>query len=595
MEKNFSMRSQIKACGGVPALYINGKPYAAAAYMTYLENFNKYNDFANAGYKLFSVPVLFSSRWISITDGLTPFKKGIFDEKGSPDFSLFDEAVEKILDACPDAYIIPRVNLSMPLWWELENPDELNKKNGLPCRESFYSQKWRNDAVQLLRDFIQYSSTCRFAPHIAGYQIAGGNTEEWFHFDMNGGYGECAKESFREFLEEYHPEIEYRGLPDITLLDKKTDYFNDEYLTYYTEFANFRVAEAISIFAQAIKEETNNNVVVGTFYGYTLEVTNPLQGTHALNYILNDKNIDFICSPNSYIGVRSSDMDWTEMYPADSVRLHGKMCFQECDVRTHLTLPLSDKSPSTDPHRLLSAPIWQPKETKLQAMNEIRKSFARQLIKGNALWWFDMWGGWYADDDIMKEMAVYKNIYEQSLTYSDRGSKAEVAVFVDESAYKYLADCSRRCIFHTQRNELGIMGTPYDIYDANDFKSVYKNYKAVILLEAAKTECMKNAHKLCKADNIPCITTSEQKEKFTVNELREFCEKNGVHIFCETNDIIYVNENYLFIYAVDDGKKTLNLKKAKSVRELLGSDYFNKTSTFTLEMKKGESRLFALE
>ncbi len=594
MDKYTGIHSEIKDYGGVPTLYINGEPHAAVAYMTYLEKFNEYDDFAAAGYKFFSVPVLFSGRWISITDGLTPFKKGIFDKKGSPDFSLFDEAIEKILEARPDAYIIPRVNISMPVWWEKENPDELNYKDGVPCRESFYSAKWRNDASQFLREFTQYTNSCKYATHIAGYQIAGGNTEEWFHFDMNGGYGECAKPAFKAFLEQYYPEVEYKGLPDLVLLDKKDDYFNDEYLTRYIEFANFKVAEAISLFAQIVKEETGNCVVVGTFYGYTLEVTNPLQGNHALNYILKDKNIDFICSPNSYIGVRSPDLDWTEMYPADSVRLHGKMCFQECDIRTHLTQVPSEKDPSTDPYGLLEAPVWHPRDSKYQAVNEIRKSFARQLIKGNALWWFDMWGGWYADKDIMNEMSIYKSIYEQSITNADRCSKAEVAVFVDESAYKYLTNCSLRNIFHSQRSELSLIGTPYDMYDVYNFEAVYSKYKAIILLSNANTAYMETARNLCNENNVPYIMTSNLKEKFTVNELRDFCKKNGIHIYCETDDIIYVNESYICIYAVKAGKKTINLRDKRNVNELLGGTYQGTADTVTVEMQNGETKLFRL-
>ena len=595
MDKYAGIHSEIKDCAGVPTLYINGEPHAAVAYMTYLEKFNEYDDFAAAGYKFFSVPVLFSGRWISITDGLTPFKKGIFDEKGASDFSLFDEAVEKILDACPDAYIIPRVNISMPVWWEEENPEELNIKDGVPCRESFYSQKWRDDASAFLREFTQYVNSCKYAPHIVGYQIAGGNTEEWFHFDMNGGCGECAKSAFKAFLEEYYPETEYKGLPDLTLLSKKKNYINDEYLTRYIEFANFKVAEAISHFAQIVKEETGDNVVVGTFYGYTLEVTNSLQGNHALNYILKDKNIDFICSPNSYIGTRDPDTDWTEMYPADSIRLHGKMCFQECDIRTHLTEPLSQKDPSTDPHGLLEAPVWQPRASKYQAVNEIRRSFARQLIKGNALWWFDMWGGWYADEDIMNEMATYKSIYEQSITDADRSSVAEVAVFVDEGAYKYLTDSPFRNIFFNQRKELGFMGAPYDIYDVYDFEEVYKNYKAVILLSNAKTAYMENARKLCRKNDVPYIMTSSLKDKFTVKELRAFCKANGVHIYCETEDIIYANENYVCIYAVSEGEKTIKLGKQKNVQELLAGTYQSTSDSITVTMQKGETRLFRLD
>ena len=72
MSKYAGIHSEIKDCGGVPTLYINGEPHAAVAYMTYLEKFNEYDDFAAAGYQFFSVPVLFSGRWISRT--WTPLK-----------------------------------------------------------------------------------------------------------------------------------------------------------------------------------------------------------------------------------------------------------------------------------------------------------------------------------------------------------------------------------------------------------------------------------------------------------------------------------------------------------------------------------------
>lgn len=206
-----------------------------------------------------------------------------------------------------------------------------------------------------------------------------------------------------------------------------------------------------------------------------------------------------------------------------------------------------------------------------------------------------MWGGWYADDDIMNEMATYKTIYEQSITDSDRGSNAEVAVFVDESAYKYLTSCSLRNIFHSQREELGLMGTPYDIYDVYDFEAVYQKYKAVILLSSAKTTYMENARNLCKTNKVPYIMTSGIKEKFSVTELRSFCKTNGVHIYCESDDIVYVNENYICIYAVTEGEKTLDLGNEKNISELLGGTYQATAESITVNMQKGETRLFRLD
>ena len=123
----------------------------------------------------------------------------------------------------------------------------------------------------------------------------------------------------------------------------------------------------------------------------------------------------------------------------------------------------------------------------------------------------------------------------------------------------------------------------------------YQNYKAVILLSNARTVYMENARNLCRTNGVPYIMTSKLKDKFTVNELRAFCKTNGVHIYCETDDIIYVNENYICVYAVTAGDKTINLDKERNINELLGGTYKGTESTFTVKMQKGETRLFRLD
>ncbi len=595
MDKYKGIFSEIKNVGGVPTLCINGKAYPSAAYMTYFEQFNDYEKFTKAGYSFFSVPVLFAGRWINASADTPPFKKGIFDIKGSPDFSLFDEAMDRILTACPDAYVFPRVNISMPEWWEKENPDDVNiKSDGTTCRESMYSSKWREDAAEMLKEFVGYVNGSEYAAHIVGYQIAGGNTEEWFHFDTNAGFCKNAEKGFSDFLNEYYPDSDFSGLPDLSKLKKSGNYHNDEHLARFLEYASFAIADAITYFASVVKQETGGNVVVGTFYGYSLEVTTPLNGTHALKILLDDKNIDFICSPCSYIGSRDAASDWSEMYPADSVRLHGKMCFQECDIRTNLTTFICEKDPALDPNRVYTASIWKGPETKEESIANIRKAFCRQLIRGNGLWWFDMWGGWFSDSDIMSDMKLYKEIYAESLNDSNRKGKAEIAVFVDESAYKYMTDCSLRNSVYNQRKALGLMGTPYDIYDVFDFEKVADSYKAVIFMSSAKTERMKNALSLCREKDIPYIMSTPAKKEFSVKELRAFCEANGVEILCESDDIVYVNDNFVSVHAVTDGEKIIHLDSEKTVQKIIPAEEKTYVSdTIKITMKKGETVLFS--
>ncbi len=594
---NNIVSSCVRPLGGVPALFVDGKPFTAAAYMTYLEKFNEYDDFVKAGYNFFSVPVLFAGRWISATEGFKPFKKGIFDEKGKPDFTPYDEAINRILDICPGAYIIPRVNICMPLWWEKENPDGVNiMPGGKTLRESFYSEKWLNDAGKMLREFVAYSENAPYASHIIGYHIAGGNTEEWFHFDLNGGCCKNAEKGFAKYLYAHFPDMDYTGLPDLGKLHGKEIMHGDAYLAAFLEYASVAVADAICDFARAVKDECKGRVVVGAFYGYSLEVTSPLHGTHALEKLLNCESIDFISSPNSYIGIRDFACDWSEMYPADSVRLHGKMCFQECDIRTHLTVLLSEKDPETDPLKNLSFSIWLGPDTKEKSVGFMRKSFCRQLVKGNGFWWFDMWGGWYADSDLMKEMSAFRSVYENGLACENRGSVAETAAFIDESAYKLMTDCAARNVNFDLRKNLGCAGIAFDVYDLFDFERVYEKYDAVVFLSAAKTERMENALKICREKGLPYLLPDTEKMIFSPEEIRDFCRNNGVKVYTDNNDIIYINHNFAALCALSDGEKKIRLSGRHMIKDLFSGEASSfDTDEITVYMKKGEVRLFGID
>ena len=592
MAQERKTRSYVGDYGGVPTLFVNGAPFPAAAYMTYLEEYNDYASFAGAGYRLFSVPVLCAGRWInSAVDG-KPFHSGIFDKKDAPDFSALDASVRRVLSACPEAYIFPRINLSAPLWWIAEHPESTD---GTGKRELLFSEAYRALADKMLRTVIRHIQSSDYAPHIVGYQLAGGNTEEWFHFDLNGGYCENAIPAFNAYLDARCAGCGFTGLPDLSPLKAPGPLHNDEHLARYLEFANRAVADTIRGLCAAAKEETGGTLAVGTFYGYSLEVSSPLWGTHALRALLDCGDVDFICSPNSYIGTRAPDADWTEMYPADSVRLHGKLCLQECDVRTHLTRPLSEAAPEYDPEKRYAAPIWQPLKSKELAIGMLRKTFCRQLIRGNGFWWFDMWGGWYRDPELLMELEQMRKIYSESLARPDRKSVAEFAVFVDETAYRQMTESPLRDVPYRQREQLGRMGAPYDVYDAGDFETVYKRYKAVLFASACLTELLLRAKALCGENRVPCLAVSEAKPLFSPSELRDFCKTNGVHLYCETDDIIYVNGNYLAVHATGDGVKTVSLGGVYSYRELLTErGARGKSETLRIRMKKNETALFAV-
>ncbi len=585
--------SCVELYGGVPTLFINGEPFPAAAYMTYLFERGHYYDFAKAGYKLFSLPVLFAGRWINSTaKDMKPFHKGIFDSKDSPDFTTLDYNISHIINMCPDAYIIPRINMSMPMWWIREHLDELDGTNE---RESFYSDIWLHDAEEMLSVFIGHINNAPYAPNIAALQLADGNTEEWLHFDLNAGILPAAERKYRAYLEEEYPDVTFPGLPDISLLNKSGDVHGDINLYRFLRFSNTRISDVISYLAGVAKQKNCCKTAVGVFYGYSLEITSPLWGTHALNRLLTSDSVDFICSPCSYLGVRDPATDFTEMYPAASVRLHGKMCMQECDMRTHMTRPLGEAAPEYDPENHYWGKIWQALHDVDVSIYQMRKAFGRQLVYGNGFWWFDMWGGWYDDPVLMSEIRRFREIYEESMKVPDRSSVAQFAVFIDEAAYSEMTDCAYRNAICGQRKALGYIGAPYDIYDIRDFIAVYKRYKAILFITVSRTPNFIKAISLCDADKVPYLSNSALKTEFAADELRNFCKNAGVHLYCETDDIIYANKKYLVIHSPAGGKRTLRFPDAVSLVDLMDESPASRYDTLqTINMKKGETRLFSL-
>ena len=592
MKPKGELRSYVASCGGVPALYVNGEPFPAAAYITYLQAYHDYAGFAAAGYRLFSVPVLFAGRWINAAVEGVPFHKGIFDEKDRPDFSSLDSAVRGVLAVCPEAFVLPRLNCAMPLWWIAAHPEDTD---GTGKRELLFSEAYRAAAAEMLREVIRHVSQSDYAAHIVGYQVAGGNTEEWFHFDLNGGCCQNAEPLFNAYLRRNAPDCGFSGLPDLAPLQGAGPYHGDAKLTAYLEFANTEVARTVCALCAAAKEAVNNRLVVGTFYGYSLEVSSPLWGTHALKTLLECDSVDFICSPNSYIGVRAPDADWTEMYPADSVRLHGKLCMQECDIRTHLTKPLWQAAPEFDPEKRYTAPIWQGLAAPEDSVSMLRKTFCRQLIKGNGFWWFDMWGGWYRDAALHAEAARMKAVYDDSFRAPDRTGAAQLAVFSDETAYRYLTDCDLRGLAFRARIPLGCMGAPYDMYDVSDFAAVFQRYRAVVFLSDVPTPQMRRALALCSETGVKYLALSAGQAELSAARLRAFCDACGVHVYCRSDDIVYVNRSYFALYAVSAGEKTVSFEDVTAYRELLAENGLcGVAKTLTLRMRANETRLFRI-
>lgn len=525
-----SITSSVRCYLGRPTLFINNHPVPAAAYITYFTDKNRYQDFADAGFTLFSMPIFFATRGINALSGIPPFADGIFEHR-EPDFSVLDREVMRILNACPDGLIFPRINLSLPQWWDDENPDELcdtGWKDG-PRRTCFASDRWAEETKRMLRLVIEHISESDYVDHIFGYQLAGGNTEEWFSFDRKGSVGIRSREKFQEAC--------LAG----TYADTGSD---------YQQFLSDTVARRVCEFAAYTKELTERKLIVGSFYGYSTTCVEPFMNHAALKTVLDCPDIDFLCAPLSYDEARPAGRDHASQTVLDSLKLHGKLHFSENDTRTDLSGP-----PFDIPH--YQSKVWYgpDRNTSQQIM---KMHFARALCHGHAFWWFDMWGGWFARPEYMAIVRRSRQILQEAERKS-LASCAKAAVFVDERSFCRVpeGDITPKHVCYHSLKALGKTSVPYDIYLIDDFETVRSRYHAFIFMVPLETAAVTAALAQCDAAALPYLILDGSNWDLSPDELRTFFRAAGVIPYYDHDTVVYENEGYFFLHACKPGPHPL--------------------------------------
>ena len=596
------LKSSVRIKNGTPCLTIDGKDVPAMAYTTYFGERHRYEDFASAGYRIFFVNASLTALPInSAATGFTPFRVGVF-EGDTEDYSEFESGVNAVLKACPNAIIFPRIFVSMPKRWIEENPKEtvITAKGGY--REMLFSEVFRRDGAAYLRRFVSHVKKAPYQDRIGGWQICGGQTQEWFHHDAGGSLCENAEVYYHRYLASLglekaplpRPEsYRYHGTAENT----------DENARRYAEFSSLAVAETVECFAKAIKEETGGTQIVGTFYGYSYEAPydSVLSGSYALSPLLQSEYLDFFSSPNAYVGGRSFGMDWGDMIPVDSVKHHGKLPFIECDIRTHLTKAIQECRPGEFPDDMYRADdgssLWVGPPTKELSRLALRKCFAHQITKGSAVWWFDMWGGWFAEPLLMEDLTLMKKLYDKNLTQGpDAPLSAEVVFFADERGYERIFNASpeMRGIVST-RTELGKSGIPFDSFMVEDAPEILSRYKAAVFPFAVPSEAGKRAIALCEKMGIPYLISPEGEGTLTKERLRAFFDKNHLHAYADCGEVAYLGGGYIALHSATAGKKRLSLPRPMHVTAIYGADPSEVyTDRIEFDLDENATALFSL-
>jgi hypothetical protein len=487
------VKARIAMHRGAPTLFIDGRPAAALAYMTFNLQEKYVRDFARAGVELFSFETTADYDYYRLSADAWPARDAY-------DYSQFEERMEMILRAAPGAKVFPRVSLCSPPWWDRAHPDQLMAgKNGvydpppdfgwLPASvseqslappkmtvPSFSSRAWLEDSGAALRRFLRLAEE-KYGHAIIGYHLVSGGSQEWYYWgafeNVFPDPSAPQAKAFREWLRDHEwIGVRDQGVPPVAdRLRSEFGWFRDptgreaalaiEYLRFHSE----AVVRAMGHFARAAREVIGPDKLIGVFYGYFVDLCRHPTCWHssghlAMRSFMADANIDFVASPTAYKDRRAVVGFSLFNSLTESLAHRGKLWWDENDI-------LTERAPA------LKDPLFLRPQSALESRHIQRREFANVLCHGAGQWWFDMWGGYHDDPEAMADIARMVRVGRKQV-HLDRSSAAEIAVVLDDDSIHFTR-CDNRLtvpLIADQLMQLGHAGAPFSMIHVDDLVSL---------------------------------------------------------------------------------------------------------------------------
>lgn len=432
--------SCVKNYKGKPAIFIDDKPYSPLIYALTDKPagtrtwetvpHRNIEIFSNIGYKLFQVDISFEQLIIGDTLSIDYIKKQLAG----------------ILVCNKDAYLMLRLHINPTIFWTETHRDECVKYfdidtvpnpynralDSVTCndlfnynRVSFASKVWKDEYLEKVRTVIKEICSSPECDHIFAIQIANGIYGEnhyWGGIRYTPDNSECMKKYFREYIKNkyktvdnlrkaYNDEsIDFSSISPIGMERYNLDdgIFKDpnkskQTIDYYL-CQHSLVTNIIIDFAKAIKEESNNTLLCGCFYGYYFSLFGRAASAGHLDEqsILNCENIDFMCAPQAY-GKANRVLNGPAISRGliESALLHNKLWLDEMDQPSHYGCTIGGML------------VFN----KQDSIYNHRKHILESFIRGGGCWLYDFGpresSGWWDDPDYIIENKKIKDLTDK--------------------------------------------------------------------------------------------------------------------------------------------------------------------------------------
>ncbi|PXX25730.1 beta-galactosidase [Arenibacter sp. ARW7G5Y1] len=615
-------KAAIKWTEGNPSLVIDGETYPPYAYMSYLGEEEFYKEISATGIHIYNIPAYLGEGGINTVSGIGAFRTPIWLAEGKYDFSGLVKDFEKIIKADPKAKVIIRFYLDPPEWWTQLYPEAAaHLPDGTIFRQCFASEVWRKKTAEVFRDCLDWLLASEYSPYLAGIHVASGLTEEWFyHPKQYQDQNPVRLQAFRQWLKESYknnnalqkawnnPSLTFENaqLANIDEPAKRREWRNPDQDRNYIDTYRFQaevLVNNIAYFSKIVKEKSHGYLLTGAFSGYHYFVGDARRGHGALAKLLDCPDLDYLSSPNVYNRVIGED--WPAMAAINSVHLHGKLWLTENDTRTSITTLLKDRSTGIAPPGQYESGVWLGPEDMDTSVSFLLKNTARMLAYGYGGWWFDMWGGWFSDPELLDVLAKTQQFHSTFPPSQGERMKPQIGVVVDEEisfwdpTYGHLTEN-----ILSNRYPLAKTGTSYDLFLRTDLKSMpTTQYKVVWLMGFLELTSKEESRiKKWNKRGITVLWTNgkgtkifdpnegelymDGKFKWSASELGERWGKAGVHRYIDTEDVFYIGRNWMGIHTIEGGERTINFPfKAQVIDPLENKILHDATRQFQLTLK----------
>ena len=398
------------------------------------------------------------------------------------DFSVVDRMFEDLLKASPDETFCCLLDLNSPSW--LSRQLRMDSFNVISHAAS--DPRWLDATRRYLCALVDHVEG-KWGDRVRAYLLMAGATTEWFEIGVSMT-SDVKDAAFARWCEKKG----YKGLPPRMPSQSEYDSAAFEGVMYdpakegwkiaARRFHNEVIADALLDFAAAARSKFRTKKELGAFFGYYLSCNRDFPQSGHLDYerVYQSGLIDFVSSPATYSD-RDCGFGTGSMAVSGTLRRYGRRLLHEIDFWPDYSKPV-----------WLFEHYWKtPQET--LAGNTREAAFA--LVNGASLWWFDMLGNMYRNDDLRRRISDFAGIFSD-LSADDRAPVADVLLVADpDSAYSFVgpaAECpdgfqpSLGC-GDSLRNAVYRLGVSYDTCSFNDLSALDLSRVRLVMLPASWT------------------------------------------------------------------------------------------------------------